>query len=283
MIIIFVIFLLQLRYNYYNPAIDFLLFFIILLSLFSILITIIASRKIKIVLEEKEYHEGDFLTLPIVTEKLLIKPNIKIKITRRIRQLRNEKIIKINSRNLEEDRIYVETLVPGTYDIEINYAQFTGFFGVFRIYRRIKRASTFAVYPKPVEFDYKKLPTFRQNSDGITVNQKGDDYSEIYEIREFMEGDDMKHLHHSLSHKYGKNMIKVGSKSERKIYIFNLEKPFNFDEVVEELRKLIFVSQDKKIIEENSICFALYKNKWKIILSDGQLYKLIKEVYRDYE
>ena len=283
MIIPIVILLLQLRYNYYTPAIDFLLFFIVLLSIFSIVITIIASRRIKIVLEEREYHEGDFLSLSIKTEKLIVNPNIKIKITRRIRQSRSEKTIKVNSRDLDEEKIHIETLNPSTYDIDIDYAIFTGLFGVFRVFRRIKRANSFVVYPKPIEFDYKKLPTFKQNGDGITINRKGDDYSEVYEIREFMDGDDMKHLHHSLSAKHDKNMIKVGSKSERTIYIFNLDKPFSFEEIVEEFRKIMFVSQDKKIVEENSFCFAFYKNKWRVLLSDGQIYKLIKEVYRDYE
>lgn len=283
MIIPIVILLLQLRYNYYTPAIDFLLFFIVLLSIFSIVITIIASRRIKIVLEEREYHEGDFLSLSIKTKKLIVNPNIKIKITRRIRQNRSEKTIKVNSRDLEEEKIHIETLNPSTYDIDIDYAIFTGLFGVFRVFRRIKRANSFVVYPKPIEFDYKKLPTFKQNGDGITINRKGDDYSEVYEIREFMDGDDMKHLHHSLSAKHDKNMIKVGSKSERTIYIFNLDKPFTFEEIVEEFRKIMFVSQDKKIVEENSFCFAFYKNKWRVLLSDGQIYKLIKEVYRDYE
>ena len=43
------------------------------------------------------------------------------------------------------------------------------------------------------------------------TDQKGDDYSEIFEIRTYREGDELKHIHWNMSSKFQEFFVKVGS------------------------------------------------------------------------
>lgn len=43
------------------------------------------------------------------------------------------------------------------------------------------------------------------------TNQKGDDYSNIFEIRKYHEGDELKHIHWNMSSKFQELLVKVGS------------------------------------------------------------------------
>ena len=286
LLILFVLVLLQIRQDYYHPLVDLVLLATAILAFISLVVTVIASRKVKIDLEEAggQYVEGEPLNINFSVDTVKFCPNIKVKISRRILQTGEKKKIRLSSKDHnEKNQMLIEDLSPGTYAIDIDHAIFVGFFRLLVIFKRIKNSTSFTVYPKSEEFDYKKLPVFKQNGDGITMMQKGDDYSEIYEVRDFMDGDDIKYLHHALSAKYGKNMVKVGSKSERQIYIYYLEDGQSFEQMVGHLRKIIYLCQNKKIKENNSFTFVRYRNNWKILISNSQLFKFIDQVYKDYE
>ena len=285
-LIVFVAILLQIRQDYYHPLIDLVLSATILLALFSAVQTFISSRRVKIGLEETgtQYVEGEPLNIALNVSTLKFSPNFRIKISRRILQTGETKRIKLSGRDHnDKNQIIIENLSPGTYALDIDHAVFVGFFRLLYIFRKIKNSTSFIVYPRPEEFDYKKIPVFKQNGDGITQMQKGDDYSEVYEVREFMDGDDIKYLHQALTAKYNKNMVKVGSKSERVIYIYYLDDDLSFEQMVGHLRKIIYLCQNKKIKENNSFCFVRYRNNWKILISNSQLFKFIDQVYKDYE
>lgn len=50
-----------------------------------------------------------------------------------------------------------------------------------------------------------------EDSDRFSLYKKGDDLSEIFDVREFVEGDRFQHIHWKLSTKIGKQMVKEGS------------------------------------------------------------------------
>ena len=286
MVILFILAMLQLRAVKYYPVIDIVILMTGFLCLVSAVVTFIASRRIKIKLDEvgTRYVEGESLNLSVNVESFRFCPDIKISIMRWVSQTGKKRKIRLRTKDLGDDhKLLIEALTPGTYTLDIDRAVFIGYFHVLRIFRRIKNNTKFTVYPKPEEFDYDKMPKFRQNGDGITTMRRGDDYSEIYEIRDFMDGDDIKYLHHALSAKYGKNMVKVGSKSERIIYLYYIPDGISFEETVPHLRKIMYLCQNKKVRENNSFCFVQYRGVCKIIINDRQLYSFIDQVYADHE
>ena len=286
MIIILFLLLFQIRKDYYRSYIDFLIVLLSLLCLFSIVVTIIGYVKSSAGLQKtnRRYKEGDSLSLQLKSHFFFLCPNVSLKATRRIIQDGKTESINLKKTTPSKDNaIEIEKVLPGTYSIDIKRIWFVGYFGIFRLFRKIDKASTFIVYPRAKEFDYSKLKKFKQNGEGITSLQKGDDYTELYEVRDFVEGDNMKYLHHALSQKFNRNMIKVGSKSERIIYLYDIQENIKFRDIVDDLRKITYIVQSKKIKENNSFVFVNYRKKWKIILNDNQLYKFIEEVYKDYE
>ncbi len=60
-------------------------------------------------------------------------------------------------------------------------------------------------------------------------HQKGDDYSEIFEIRFYREGDELKHIHWNMSSKFQEFLVKVGSEPLQERWLLMMEYKENND------------------------------------------------------
>ncbi len=81
---------------------------------------------------------------------------------------------------------------------------------LFCLKKRCNYQIPITIYPKETDFDFeiyqRFLPKYEQEA--YTVNQKGNDPTEIYDIHKYQEGDLLKNIHWKLSAKYDALLVK---------------------------------------------------------------------------
>lgn len=284
MIILFLLLVLQIKFDYPSAMIDFLLIATIILCLISILFTIISSYfiKIKVIPEKDTFFVGDDLKFNVVYEGLSLNPSINLIVKESYLQRKESKtryFRKISANQSNE--IVLKDLKAGKMQIHFRYLECKGYFGVFRFFKRSNTKYEFLILPRPEKVDENSLKKIILHGDGEITNFKGDDYTELYEVREFQEGDDLKYMHRALTEKYDEYMIKVGTDTQRVIYIYGFESAEDFDTAVKRLAQVLYMYYD--IVRDQELYFCIqYDKAWKLILDDKQLREFIDEVYSEY-
>lgn len=104
----------------------------------------------------------------------------------------------------------------GVYDVSVNKAYIYDYFKLFRF--RIKTDSVVKVIALPRLFSCEKIFSPMEGNTGLRgikgarmltfPDKAGDDNSEIFDIRDYREGDRIKNIHHQLSSRMEKLMVK---------------------------------------------------------------------------
>lgn len=284
MIIVLLIFLFLVKFDYPSVYCDYLIVLLLLLMIVSVIYTIYISRKIIIncKADNNRFLENDDLILNFDLTGTGLIGRIDLLIERKVLQkndIKKELIKDISG--TENKTIKIKNLEAGIYQIKIDKIIVLGFFKIFRYFRKTDQVFEFVVYPKPVEEDHSKLRSIVLGEDGELTNQKGNDYSEIFEIREFEDGDNLKHIHRPLTAKFDRYMIKVGTKSERKMMVYQMEKKEDFVDVVKNLGKAVYF-YNEFVVKENAFFCINYDQDWILIIEESDLESFIRGVYSEY-
>lgn len=98
----------------------------------------------------------------------------------------------------------------GNIEFSIKKAQFYDFFSLFRLDKSIKTSKIIPVYPETVSVSGVIRPNnfFVGEAEKFSSSKAGDDPSEIFNIREYAEGDKLNKIHWKLTSKTDKYMVK---------------------------------------------------------------------------
>ncbi len=282
MILVFLAILFILKFNDPAPFTDYLIGLVLLLCIASAAFAVWVSRNIdmEVSTHMRSLNAGDSI-------------NVSVKITHPDFYGKLRAVVKLSNLQRKESavekRVITENvtelcfsgLSTGTIEVKIPYVEVFGIFGIFRIRRRTGFKTRVNVYPCEGPSPDKYVRVSYIHGGGEIQNVKGDDYSEIFEVRPIQEGDDLRHVHRQLSAKYDEYIIKVGSDSRRQVFNYYLEDGLPFPEMSVRIAQMVTLrkSLDK---EEDALMAAAYKGRFYVIAVDSQLYDLADRIYEEY-
>ena len=282
MIIVVLLLLIALKLDCQELYLDYLIGFVLLISLASFLVFFYIRQNLilRIEPEEKWLKEGDSVGLKLSVVLPAFHTNI-----RSVVELKYLQTGLKESRSLlceESGTVFrFDDLKPGTVRLEIKKVSVSGLLGLVRLPRKIEYSREFNVYPKKAPVNFSMVRKNYIRGEGEILNAKGDDYNEIYEVRPLQEGDDLKHVHRALSAKYDEYIVKVGSDSRKSYYTYYLSEEEDFTVMLNLLGQLTEL-RETAVKEEGALMTAIYKGVEKELTYESQLYDLIDEVYADY-
>lgn len=151
-----------------------------------------------------------------------------------------EENIKTKSRLASECHYVLDTKHCGVYDIKITRVNVYDFFGIFRFPKRVNYSSRVIVKPVPVTPE--RMPDLTGfKAKYLRKSNRLD--SEIYDIKEYTEGDSIKAIHWKLSAKKGKAYVKEPQEEYNAHARVYLELENDRDEVDKRLGELVFTSR----------------------------------------
>lgn len=110
-----------------------------------------------------------------------------------------------------EQEFYILSEYCGRLDVSLEYLWIYDIFGVFFIRKKPEGKSTVGIFPQyeliPVEIT-RRTREFLSDAEECSADKKGDDPSEIYQIREYRPKDSIHDVHWKLSAKEGALMVK---------------------------------------------------------------------------
>ncbi len=274
MILILLALLFILKFSSPAGFTDYLIGLVLLLCAASAAFTLWVRSEIHIEVDTQTrfMHEGDTLDVTV----RLISPDFHGKLRAEV-ELRNLQRggYRLEKRWLTDHRtdLSFSGMRTGTVELTIPYVEIFGIFGILRVKKRNAFTAKINVYPCAGPSPDRHVTISYTAGGGETLNVKGDDYSEIFEVRALQEGDDLRHVHRQLSAKHDEYIVKVGSDSRRPVYNY----------FVEDGRIAQMITLKKNIdMEEGSFMVAAYKGRNHEIMVDSQLYELADEIYGDY-
>ena len=280
--VILLILLFALKFNYQTVYLDYLIAFVLLISLVSLGICLVVKKLLilDIDADDRWFKEGDSIKLKMMIDSPSfhtdIIPIVELKCLQ-TSETQTQVLPCEDSGTVFEFR----DLKPGTMVLSVEKVRVSGFFGLVKLYKKLGFEKQFNVYPKKAPVNYRYVRKTFIPGEGEILNAKGDDYTEIFEVRPIQEGDDLKHAHRALSAKYDEYIIKVGSDSRKSLYTYYLGGGEEFSVMLDLLGQVAEL-REKMIKDEGAYITAIYKGAQKELVFDSQLYELIDEVYRDY-
>ncbi len=283
MLIILILLLFFLKFFTENPYINYLIAVCLVVGVFVIglLFYVVNKLALTIELEDRNYQQGDDIVFSLIIDKpyfhTLLMPIITF-----INQQTGEETVVMDMKIIDDQAQYhLSSLHAGTIRMEINTINVFDLFKTFYFPKKTFYYHVFNIYPSSRLVDIKNLKKDVLINDGEIQNKKGDDYSEIYEVRPMEEGDDLRFIHRSLSARYDDYIIRVGSATEKTYYTFTLNHDPDFSKEIQEMGQLVTLCQT--IINKETYCFALtYNGQLHMIYSSAQLYDFMDKVYLEY-
>jgi len=282
MILVFLALLFILKFNSPAVYIDYLIGFVLVLCIASVAFTVWVWLNIHLEVDTQTrfVHEGDELNVTV----RVVYPDFygKLRAAVELRNLqRGAKVIEKRGLTEHRSELSFSGLKTGTIELSVPYVEVFGIFGIFRLKKRNVFDVRINVYPCAGLSPDRYVRMSYISGGGEIQNAKGDDYSEIYEVRPLQEGDDLRHIHRQLSAKYDEYIVKVGSDSRRPVYSYYVEEGLDFPEMSDRIAQMITLKQsvDK---EEGALMGAVYKGRPYEIVFDSQLYDLADVIYKDF-
>ena len=281
-LIFLLILLFALKFNYQVTYLDYLIGFVLLISLVSLGLCIYIKKALvlEIDADDRWYKEGESIKLKMMIDAPSFHTDIVPVVE--LKNLQTGEVLKEGSPCEDSGSNYeFKDLKPGTQRLSVEKVVISGLFGLLKLSKKVGYEKVFNVYPKKEPVNYRYVRKSFIPGEGETLNAKGDDYTEIFEVRPLQEGDDLKHVHRALSAKYDEYIVKVGSDSRKSYYTFYLNEGENFEVMVNFLGQLEEL-REKTVKDEGAFITAVYKGTERELVFDSQVYALIDDVYKDY-
>ena len=116
---------------------------------------------------------------------------------------------------LHDQQVDVEIPCPhcGHYTIQVQKIKCFDLLQCFSFSKTVSLQNSFDVMPHYhlIDVSVHQVHQLDEQGENYLTDQKGDDYSEIFEIRTYREGDELKHIHWNMSSKFQEFFVKVGS------------------------------------------------------------------------
>lgn len=127
--------------------------------------------------------------------------------------------------NDQEQDVTIASPHCGHYHIQVRLIQCFDLLQCFSISKKVSLRQSFDVMPHyyPIDAIAQEVYTYDSQDNSSLIHQKGDDYSEIFEIRSYREGDELKHIHWNMSSKFQELFVKVGSEPLQEKWLFVME------------------------------------------------------------
>lgn len=152
----------------------------------------------------------------------------------------------------------------GNIDVNFKYATVTDYFGVFAFKIKLNKKMTLSFLPKRYEINV----ALRQNmytlseSTVYSKHKPGDDPSEVFAIREYVDGDKLNRIHWKLSSKQEKFMVKDYSLPISEAVLLFPELMFNEEKdilLIDTVLEVLF-SLSNTFLEKNTIHYIAWHN-----------------------
>lgn len=110
----------------------------------------------------------------------------------------------------KQEQIYFDSLYCGKIEMNACCVKARDCFGLTEYQCQVKRKGHYYCYPAPREMpsEIDKHSIVRNHTMEKYLNRKGNDPTEILDIREYQRGDNVKMIHWKLSHKLGMKVVK---------------------------------------------------------------------------
>ncbi len=209
--------LLSILYNEYYISVVFLTILLIPFLLFGLLCYYYGRIRAELVPIIYMANKGGKIPVSIQLNNTTIFPVAFIKIYITYKNAYSSKIYKktisasMDSRTKTSVIFNLTSQYSGNMEITLEGIRFYDYFKMFSLKRKFKSQIKIAVLPSYYELEDNDIINRNSNfieSDNYSPVKKGDDPSEVFEIRDYREGDRLQRVHWKLSSKYDKLMIK---------------------------------------------------------------------------
>lgn len=152
----------------------------------------------------------------------------------------------------------------GNVEVYFKDAKITDYFGVFSFKVKINKSFTLSFMPKRYEIDASLRQNMYTLSEATTYSKykPGDDPSEIFAIRDYIDGDKLNRIHWKLSSKQEKFMVKDYSLPISEAVLLYPELVFEKEEdifLIDSVLEVLF-SLSNTFIENNTIHYVAWYN-----------------------
>ncbi|MBQ9107167.1 MAG: DUF58 domain-containing protein [Clostridia bacterium] len=138
----------------------------------------------------------------------------------------------------------------------------TDYFGLYSVTRKAELAVETTVLPKcvplNVPMDFKEI--YSAESEIFSKKKPGDDCSEVFQIREYRDGDNIRQIHHKLSNKLDRLMVKEFSMPVRSavsvIAEFSIDENDEDAQGVDTMLDILYSLSDR--LKESNMSFTLW-------------------------
>ena len=265
-------------YILYEYAFSFYLFaFLLLVPIVLFIMTVYTSRRLKIGFIDKQNTAGRSAKLPIKlrvdNRSKLPCPNLLIEIEYCNMLDGKKSVMKINTPVYPKESqimtLTVSGIHCGTVNFRIKRCKMSDFLKLFTL--KLKRSCyditdtqcTLTILPEyiPLENPISNYSDMGLETDEFSKTQKGDDPSEIFDIRDYVDGDKLNRIHWKLSAKQDKTMVKDYSLpiSNSILIMLDLVKPKNStDELARFDTLLETVASFSNYLLENAVPHRIY-------------------------
>lgn len=277
--------LIILQHFYPNQFLLYLIILLFNLSICSIVIAIYTRKNIEIETDYliADYHCGNEIDLKYIGNmKHIFSPTqLKIRIKNLHTKTERYNDFSYITYNENEYNWRYPLRQIGTYEIKLESIVVHDFFRIVHFKKSLDKVFQFNVYPIPKSYKERDIIEEIIYNDGESVNERGLDFTEIFAFHEYQDGEYFKHVHPILSAKYDKYIMKEGSDSQKKVYIYPIPKCKDFDRLSPHLFKIyqLFITV---VLEQDEFFYIRYENKDIPIYSHYDLYSVMNELYKEY-
>ncbi len=281
MILVILALLFILKFNSPSVYIDYLIGLVLVLCAASAIYTLWMRYALHLEVDTQigPVHEGESfrITVRVVSPELFGKLQAAVE----LRNLhRNTRVTEKHILTEHRTELSFSGFSSGTVELTIPYVKVYGAFGILGLKKRDVFYKRFNVYPKDGPSPDRHIRMSYLPGAGEFQNAKGDDYTEIYEVRPLQEGDDLRHIHRQLSARFDEYIVKVGSDSRRPVYVYYVDDLPEFPEMSDRVAQM-FTLKKNLDNEEGSLMAAEYRGRIYEIIGDPQLCSLADIIYEN--
>lgn len=243
----------------------------LLLPIFTFIIALINKFNIDITLNSRnDVHDNKtnyFISLKNKSIFPIAQCNIKVELYNKFFDTTEIRYIKCPIQLRDTIDINMEFIrdLCGVYNFNITEIKVIDYLGIFSLYKRIKDIGVSDIYVGMIPTVSQKEEFISEfydaDSNRYSPTKKGDDNTEIFQIREYQNGDDIRKVHWKLSMVHDKTMIKDYSLPVS-IGLFIFLDIKNNNEVNANRKSSItvqlFISLMYGLIENGAICTVIY-------------------------
>lgn len=209
---------------YEHPFSFYLFAFFLVIPFVMLTMTICTAKKIKVGFLQRQSSASRTAKLPIKlkvrNDSMLPCPNLLIEINYTNKLDGKKNVVKINTPVYPHETqiltLSVSGIHCGTVDFNIKRCRISDMLKLFTMKVRSKatefadKCCTITILPDyiPLENEIANYADMGLESEEYSKTQKGDDPSEIFDIRDYVEGDKLNRIHWKLSAKQDKTMVK---------------------------------------------------------------------------